>query len=87
MALFSNADKIRGEPQMPMINLHQRFNHYLHTDRKIDLQDVNERVTSYGWVDNGKDLIGYYVITENHKLYYDLKENFLRKEYLNAIAA
>ena len=63
-----------------MINLHQRFNHYLHTDRKLDLQDVNECVISYGWTDDGKDLTGYYLLTEHHKLFYNLKEQFLYKE-------
>jgi hypothetical protein len=66
-----------------MINLHQRFNHYLHTDKKIDLQDVNERIIRYGWCDNGKDLTGYYVLTENHKLFYNLQEQFLHKETRN----
>ncbi len=59
-----------------MINLHQRFNHYLNTDKKIDLRDVNERVISYGWLDNGKDLTVYYVFTENYELFYDLRDRF-----------
>ena len=62
-----------------MINLHQRFNHYLNTDKKIDLRDVNERVISYGWLDNGKDLTGYYVLTENYELVYDLNDRFQYK--------
>ena len=62
-----------------MINLHQKFNHYLNTDKKIDLRDVNERVVSYGWLDNGKDLIGYYVLTENYELVYDLNDRFQYK--------
>lgn len=59
-----------------MINLHQLFNHYLNTERKIDLQDVNEKLVTYGWVDDGKNLTGYYVLTENFELVYDLKGNF-----------
>jgi hypothetical protein len=62
-----------------MINLHQKFNHYLNTDKKLDLRDVNERIISYGWLDNGKDLTGYYVITENYELIYDLNEKFQYK--------
>ena len=62
-----------------MINLHQLFNHYLNTERKIDLQDVNEKLISYGWVDDGTDLTGYYVLTENFELVYDLKGDFQYK--------
>ena len=68
-----------------MINLHQRFNHYLHTNKKIDLQDINERIISYGWTDDGSDLTGYYVQTENYRLYYNLKEEFKYKEAFEGI--
>lgn len=60
-----------------MINLHQLYNHYLHTDKKHEL--VNERIISYGWCDNGKDLTGYYVLTENHELLYTMKGNLVKK--------
>ena len=63
-----------------MVNLHQKFNHYLNTSKKIDLRDVNERLISYGWLDDGKDLTGYYVLTENHKMYYNMNREFLYKE-------
>ena len=62
-----------------MINLHQKYNHYLHTDRFLDTADVHERVISYGWTDDGKDLTGYYVLTEYHALYYDLREQLIKK--------
>lgn len=62
-----------------MINLHQRFNHYLNTDKKIDLRDVNEKVISYGWIDNGKELTGYYILTENYEIQYNLNEEFKSK--------
>ena len=62
------------------INLHQKYNHYLNTDKKLDLQGVDEKIISYGWTDDGKDLTGYYVITENHVLFYDLKDQFVSKE-------
>ena len=70
-----------------MINLHQRFNHYLNTDKKIDLRDVNERVISYGWLDNGKDLVGYYVLTENYELVYDLSDRFQYKVPRKSVAS
>jgi hypothetical protein len=60
-----------------MINLHQLYNHYLNTDKKHDL--VNEKVVSYGWCDNGKDLTGYYVLTESHELRYTM-EGYLDKK-------
>ena len=57
-----------------MINLHQRYNHYLHSNKKHDR--VNEKIIGYGWTDDGSKLSGYYVLTENHKLFYDLEERF-----------
>ena len=60
-----------------MINLHQLYNHYLNTDKKHEL--VNERIISYGWCDNGKELTGYYVLTENHELLYTMKGNLVKK--------
>jgi hypothetical protein len=60
-----------------VINLHQKFNHYLNTEKTLDCQDVNERVIGYGWTDNGSDLTGYYVLTEKHVLYYDMKDQFV----------
>tara|TARA_B100000085_G_scaffold40040_1_gene33224 strand:- start:972 stop:1301 length:330 start_codon:yes stop_codon:yes gene_type:complete len=62
-----------------MINLHQKFNHYLNTDKKLDTQDVNEKIISYGWTDDGKDIVGYYVLTENYELLYNLKDEFVCK--------
>ena len=55
-----------------MINLHQRYNHYLNSDKKITCADVNECLVTYGWVDDGKELIGFYVLTENFELVYNL---------------
>jgi|TARA_B100000085_G_scaffold237883_1_gene227132 hypothetical protein len=70
-----------------MINLHQKFNHYLHTDKKLDLDDVNEKVISYGWVDDGSELTGYYVLTENYELVYDMKDKFRHKVPRNSKAS
>lgn len=60
-----------------VINLHQKFNHYLHTEKTLDLQDVNEKVIGYGWTDDGSDLTGYYILTENHVLYYNMDAQFV----------
>ena len=62
-----------------MINLHQKFNHYLHTPKKLDLQDIDERVIGYGWTDDGKDLTGT-MFKQRSPMYFDLKENFKYKE-------
>ena len=60
-----------------MINLHQKYNHYLHTDKILDDHDIHERIISYGWRDDGETVIGYYVLTENHILHCDFKERLL----------
>jgi hypothetical protein len=65
-----------------MINLHQRYNHYLHTNLLLDHEEINERVISYGWTDDGKNLTGYYIVTENWVMHYDLSENYIGKERL-----
>ena len=57
-----------------MINPHQRYNHYLNSERKHDR--INEKVIGYGWTDDGENLTGYYVLTEKHKLFYNLQEQF-----------
>ena len=70
-----------------MINLHQKFNHYLNTEKLLDLRDVNEKVISYGWVDDGSNLTGYYVLTENYELVYNLKEEFQYKVPRKSLAS
>jgi len=70
-----------------MINLHERFNHYLNTNRLIDVQDVNEKLISYGWVDDGKDLTGYYLLTENYELVYNMKDEFRHKVPRKSLAS
>ena len=62
-----------------MKNLHQTYGHYLHTDRLLDDHGINERVLSYGWTDDGEKLTGYYVLTEHHHLYYNLKDQLIDK--------
>ena len=42
---------------------------------------VCERVIGYGWTDDdGAYIDGYYVLTNNYKLFYNLEEKFLYKE-------
>lgn len=68
-----------------MINLHQKYNHYLHTEKRLDIQNIDEKVIGYGWTDDGKNLIGYYVHTENHRLYFNLKDEYVYKEVWDAV--
>ena len=58
-----------------MINLHQRYNHYLHTSKLLNDHDVNERIIAYGWTDDGKSITGFYVLTETKRLLYTTKAN------------
>ena len=40
----------------------------------------------YGYTDDGKDIDGYYLITDNYTLYYNKNEQFLRMEALGEVA-
>ena len=62
------------------VNLDERYLSYLQTDKKFLIDGVGERVKNYGWHCDGNEIRGHYVITENHKLYYDLDNNFKTKE-------
>ena len=63
-----------------MINLDEKFHSYLETGKtktfKID--GVNEPLRGYGYHCDGNDIVGYYVTTENYKLYYNMNEQFIR---------
>tara|TARA_B100000287_G_scaffold159529_1_gene150398 strand:- start:377 stop:595 length:219 start_codon:yes stop_codon:yes gene_type:complete len=65
-----------------MINLDDRYHSYLNGSKKMRIDGVGERVTAYGFRDDGKDIIGHYVVTENHKLYYDKEGSFEKKRTL-----
>ena len=68
-----------------MINLDERFHSYLHGPKKMRIDGVDESVKSYGWEDDGKDIIGYYVNTENYQLHYTKVGVFLRMEALRGL--
>ena len=70
-----------------MINLDDRYHSYLHGSKRMRIDGVNERVKGYGWHDHGKEIVGYYVTTENYQLYYNLDEQFLRMEALAELVA
>ena len=69
-----------------MINLDERYQSYLHGNKKMRIDGIGERVRGYGWHDDGKDITGHYVITENYKLYYNMNEQFVKMEALRAEA-
>ena len=69
-----------------MINLDDRYHSYLHGSKRMRIDGVGEKVKGYGWRDDGKDIVGHYVITENYKLYYNMNEQFVIMEALRAEA-
>ena len=42
-----------------MINLDERYHSYLHGEKRMRIDGVGEKVTGYGWEDDGTDIIGY----------------------------
>ena len=66
-----------------MINLDERYMSYLtNPEKKLRIDGVGERVTAYGWHCEDGDIAGYYVTTDNYKLYYNLNEQFVRMKAL-----
>ena len=70
-----------------MINLVQKFESYVrNSTKKLRIDGVEERVRGYGYTDDGKDIDGYYLITDNYTLFYNREEQFLRMEALGKVA-
>ena len=57
-----------------MINLDARYHEYLHSNKCFTINGVCEKVVAYGWTDDGETIDGYYVLTKNYKLQYNMKE-------------
>ena len=57
-----------------MINLDARYHEYLHTNKCFTIDGACEKVIAYGWTDDGVTINGYYVLTKNYKLQYNMKE-------------
>ena len=69
-----------------MINLDQKYESYVKNGtKKLRIDGIEERVRAYGYTDNGKDIDGYYLITDNYTLYYNKDEIFLRMEALAGV--
>ena len=66
-----------------MINLDTRYHESLiRDDKNFRFDGVDEKVRAYGYTDDGKDIDGYYVTTENHTLYFCKQGGFKRKKVL-----
>jgi len=65
-----------------MINLDERYHNYLDGSKKLRIDGVDERLNAYGWHCDGNDIKGYYLTTENYKLYYNMNEQFIKMEAL-----
>ena len=76
----------KHSPPEQMINLDQKYESYVRNgEKKLRIDGIQERVRGYGYTDNGKDIDGYYLITDNYTLFYNRDEQFLRMEALAAI--
>ena len=69
-----------------MFNLDERYHSYLSGDKKLRIDGVEEKVKAYGYTDNGKEIDGYYLTTENYQLKYSMDGIFLRMEALREVA-
>ena len=50
------------------------------------IDGASEKVIGYGYRDDGSNIIGHYVVTENFKLYYDKEGAFERMKALEEVA-
>ena len=65
-----------------MINLDERYHDYLDGSKKLRIDGTDERLNAYGWHCDGNEIKGYYLTTENYKLYYNMNEQFIKMEAL-----
>ena len=70
-----------------MFNLDQKYESYVRNgNKKLRIDGIEERVRGYGYTDDGKDITGHYVITENYKLFYNRDAEFLKMEALRELS-
>lgn len=65
-----------------MINLDERYHDYLDGSKKLRIDGTDERLNAYGWHCDGNEIKGYYLTTENYKLFYNTNEQFIKMEAL-----
>ena len=68
-----------------MLNLDERYHSYLDGSKKMRIDGEEEKVIAYGWHCQDGDIKGHYVTTENHKLYYNMNQEFVRKKSLREL--
>ena len=68
-----------------MVNLDERYHSYLHGHKRMRIDGVDEKVTGYGYRDDGSSIIGHYVNTENYQLHYSKDGNFLKMRALRGL--
>tara|TARA_Y100000766_G_scaffold264145_1_gene256741 strand:- start:136 stop:351 length:216 start_codon:yes stop_codon:yes gene_type:complete len=68
-----------------MINLDERYHSYLDGSKKLRIDGIEEKVKNYGYHCDGSSIVGYYVVTENYKLYYNLEGLFVKKDDLRPV--
>ena len=70
-----------------MINLDQKYESYVRNgEKKLRIDGIQERVRRYGDTDDGKDINGYYLLTDNYTLYYNRDEQFLKMEAIREVS-
>ena len=70
-----------------MLNLDERYHSYLSGEKKLRIDGIEEQIKSYGYTDNGSDIDGYYLTTQNYHLKYNLQGVFLRMKALREFAS
>lgn len=65
-----------------MINLDERYHSYLHSNKTFCIDGICEKVRGYGFQCDGAKINGYYVVTDNWVMNYNLEEQFVGREKL-----
>ena len=69
-----------------MFNLDERYHSYLTGEKKVRIDGVEEKVIGYGYTDNGKEIDGYYLTTENYQLKYNMDGLFLSMKAIREVS-
>ena len=69
-----------------MINLDEKYHSYLRGEKTLRIDGINEKIVAYGYTDDGSNIDGYYLTTENYRLKYNMEGIFLRMTALRELA-